>query len=755
MDEAMSLDSSLGEAVSGRGHPELNEEEEEEEEDGLYYIPERRPSLDLGPAPMDIDGRYFMEQALSPSQSYGSMTSEGGSTLPEDNDGFSTSLKLERADSFSSCYSIDSDDCEKKTPKIRSEDDVKDKTDHFQPIIKPNANRHPSMTLAFTFKIICDTLRKLSEGELRRFKWVLWSQYPQSFSTSPQSMDTLDVVDRLLDCYGLEGALDITKNVLTYMETRMVLNYLELSCKRYEVQYDLREHLREKFCQDISIGGEKMPFSDAYIEVPISSKANNGPNNEHEVLTIKKLNSHRNPHTKLFTKDILGHEDSDSRSHSLVLLYGVAGSGKSMLFKKFVIDWIEERSHKNAFFLFPIKCRELKKLRGSEFSLITLIKTLFPPMAKLEDGDLKFDREVTSLFILDGLDEYKANLDFVNITLVTDPKDKQPLDILLVNLLRGRVHFKSDAVVLSRPAVSFCNPLDVNFQVKELCRFGDPDKDEYFRRRFRDPDQAARVIEYVQSQKTVHIMCHLPLFCRVVADEWQRAFREPGVAAGGALPGGITRLYTQLLLVLLQQRWLTRAPERSPDQHAAFLMHLGQMALEMQERCGFKIHQVDRDDKEWNQEAVVNSGLCNKYGLSQAGLYMLDVLTFLHPTIQEYAAALYVYISFRRDGKNVFEKNFKDMVLSKLKGPKAADLYKSAVEKSLQHEDGRLDIFLRFLFGMANATNQQLLQPFCGSSAPIANFAKDATSLISKKSRDCQHPKRRDNLQRCLEELGA
>lgn len=47
--------SSLGEAVSGRGGQSVPEEDED---DGLYYIPQRRPSLDLGPGPMDTSHWY-------------------------------------------------------------------------------------------------------------------------------------------------------------------------------------------------------------------------------------------------------------------------------------------------------------------------------------------------------------------------------------------------------------------------------------------------------------------------------------------------------------------------------------------------------------------------------------------------------------------------------------------------------------------------------------------------------------------------
>lgn len=53
MMETVSGSSSPGDAVSGRG-PDIASVED----DGLYYIPERRPSLDLGPSPMDISQWY-------------------------------------------------------------------------------------------------------------------------------------------------------------------------------------------------------------------------------------------------------------------------------------------------------------------------------------------------------------------------------------------------------------------------------------------------------------------------------------------------------------------------------------------------------------------------------------------------------------------------------------------------------------------------------------------------------------------------
>lgn len=51
---SLSGSSSIGEAVSGRGQNVANDDDGED----LYYIPERRPSLDLGPNPMDVGEGY-------------------------------------------------------------------------------------------------------------------------------------------------------------------------------------------------------------------------------------------------------------------------------------------------------------------------------------------------------------------------------------------------------------------------------------------------------------------------------------------------------------------------------------------------------------------------------------------------------------------------------------------------------------------------------------------------------------------------
>ncbi|XP_074467755.1 NACHT, LRR and PYD domains-containing protein 6 [Sebastes fasciatus] len=743
--------SSAGDAVSGRGQSASNEDDE------LFYIPERRPSLDLGPSPMDTSHWHYVDQAYSPALSYGSMTSEDNSSNMEDEDGSSTRVQLDRADSYSSCYSLDSDDCEKMIPKLKSKDDtVSEPSDTPELIQDPNEIRHPSLTVAFTFKAISDTLGKLSNGDIQRFKMMLWKRYPQSFNTPPQGMDMVDLVDRLLECYSLEVSLQITKTLLEEIEQKKMIDYLQTLCIRNEVRHDLSETLKRTYgevCEESATPVEKRPFDDVFTDLYITSTCDNGPNIEHEVMTIAKLDSNREEVKPLSTKDILSTERLERSNLKLMLVVGVAGSGKSMAVRRLILDWIEKRSHQHVSFLFPLPFRELKQFEDSEISLLKIIQTLYPETKKLREADYRAD-DCKIMFIFDGLDEYNGKLDFQNTSLLGDQTDSTTLNVIVVNLLRARLLYRALFLVFTRPQVKRYVPWDTHYDEIDVCGFRDPEKDEYFKKRFKDPDQAARVIAYINSSKTLRIMCHLPLFCSLVADEYQQVFTEQGTRA--ELPRSITYMYTKLLLALIRQHRAIRAPPRSLDKERDFLMKLGKLAFTMLEQGQFKITKYDwKEVGISSEEAVINSGLCTQYITKPFVLSQEKVLSFIHPTMQEYLAALYVFLSFTNHGKNIFEQHLKDKFKGMFRAQKVMELYKSAMDRSLLCDDGKLDIFLRFLLGMALKTNLELLQPLCTSSVKWPTVVEDAAALIRKRIRENQYPGRNSNLQCCLEELGV
>nr|XP_043898008.1 protein NLRC3 isoform X2 [Solea senegalensis] len=696
---------------------------------------------------------FFMDRAQSPAQSYKSMTSDGFVEMYDDSES-PTRIQLARTDSYSSCYSWDSDDCEKRILKVKiKEETVSEHPDTPEEIQDSNEFKHPSVTVKFTFEAISNTLGKLSERALTKFKTMLCTRCPRSFHADVQYMDMVNLVDRLLECHSL-ASLNVTVTILEEIGEKKMAADIRNVCVRNEVRYDLSETLKREYgemCVNMDGREERRPFDDIYANLYISSTCDNGPNIEHEVMTIEKLDSNQEPGKPLSTEDIFTTKTIEWSSKKLMLMTGVAGSGKSMAVRRLILDWAKGQSHHDVSFIFPLSLKELKQFEGSTISLLEIIQTLYPEAKKLRNGDFRCE-DCKIMFILDGIDEYNEVLDFYNTTLLSDPTSPATLNIIVVNLLRGRLVHHGLLLVTSRPQVRSCIPWDTHYDEMEVRGFCDPYKDEYFNRRFKDPDQAAQVLAYINSVTTLRIMCHLPLFCSLIADEYDCVFRKQGTRT--ELPRSITYMYTKLMLELAQRR---RGPECSSDKKRDLLMNLGKMALEMLEQHKFKVAMYDWKNTEMEEEAVNNSGLCMEYLTKPLILFDEKMLSFIHPTVQEYMAALYAFLSFTNEGKNIFEEQLKGK--GKFRGifkvPKVTDLYKAAVDRSLSCADGKLDIFLRFLCGMACRTNLELLQPFLTSSAHQSSVVEDVAALIRKRMREKRFPGRNDNLQRCLAELGV
>ncbi|XP_037322874.2 NLR family CARD domain-containing protein 3 [Pungitius pungitius] len=742
--------SSLGSAVSGRGQSGLDEE------DMLYYIPERRPSLDLGPVSMDTSQWHYVDKAFSPAVSYRSMTSDEISISLNVEDGSPTRVELNRADSYSSCYSLDSDDCEKLVPKIKEPKEPKEdlddeRSDTSDTLPEPDLIRNPSLTVAFTFTAISKTLRKLSERDLKEFKMRLWKRYPQSFNTYSLSMDVVDLVDRLLECFSLDVSLHITKVLLEEIGQNKMINYLHTLCIRNEVRHDLSETLKVKYGQDIDnpMQGEKRPLDEVFTDLYITSTSDNGPNIEHEVMTIGKLNSITKKEKLLSTKDILSAERLECSHLKLLLLSGVPGSGKSTAVRRLILDWIEGKSHQHVSLLFPLMFRELKQFEDSSVSLMEILQTLYPETKKLREEDYRGE-DCKIMFIFDGLDEYSSTLDFHNSCPLTHFTESTSMNAIVVNLLRDKLFYQGLFLVTSRTQLKRSIPWDTHYDKIDVRGFLDPQKNEYFRKRFKDPAQAAQVIAYIDASRTLRIMCHLPLFCSLVGDEFQHIF----MTRGAQPPRSIAYMYTKLLSTLTRERRKLRASDLCPDKEREFFIKLGNLAFNMLEQGQFKITRYEWKDLGISaEEAVINSGLCTQYLTCPIVLHQENVISFIHPTMQEYMAALYVFLTFTNLGKNIFVRHVKDKVKGFFKVPTVMELYKSAVDRSLQHEDGKLDTMTRFLVGMGLETNLELLQPLCTGPVKWPTFAADAADLIRERIKGNVSQGRKNHLIRCLDEL--
>lgn len=729
------------------------EMDEEEEDEDLYYIPERRPSLDLGLRPEETGQLLYVERPPSPVLSYGSMRSEGiGSSIDlTKNNVKPTRINLERTGSFSSCYSVDSDDCEIRRLKEKPKDDAGD-DDSVLPELKEDPEiDQSSLTIKFVFKAICKVLQQLKPIALDAFRMMLWQRYPQSFSSSLQSMDIVDIVDRMLECYSLQVCLQVTKKVLQELEISRLPEFLDDLIIQNEVRSALCERLKKIYDVHEISEGDVRPLDSIFTELEIKSFIDNCPNIEHEVVTIQQ--PHIRKGEEVLMKNAFSADWNERTYEQLILLSGLAGSGKSMIVKKLIYDWSMQKSHENITLMFPLPIKELKQKFGDNaISFLDILHTLYPETKKLKIDHYK-RTDCSIMYVFDGLEEIAEEVDVHNALLVFDMEEPAKLSVLIANIFRGQLLRVGYCLMATRKLVDFYIPWDTHHLEYNITGFKEGMKDEYFKKRFRDKGQASRVIAYVKSSKTLHIMCHLPIFCVLVADMCQSIFKKQGPQA--ELPKGITYIYTKLFSDLFHHYYKDR---KAAVDKQKFIMSLGKCAFSMLEKGSYHLSSYNKDTEEPvdEVEAITYSGLCTQFYIKPLLFVDEKIFTFLHPTMQEYLASLYVFLTCVNEDKNIFEQP-KSKLSLKRKGHKKGltEMYKNALEKSLSCEDGKLDMFMRFLFGLSNTSNNKLIQQYAKpSSVKWASVAEEAGAIIRKKMAENQYPARNKNLELCLEELG-
>ncbi|KTF76812.1 hypothetical protein cypCar_00049935 [Cyprinus carpio] len=82
-----------------------------------------------------------------------------------------------------------------------------------------------------------------------------------------------------------------------------------------------------------------------------------------------------------------------------------------------------------------------------------------------------------------------------------------------------------------------------------------------------------------------------------------------------------------------------------------------------------------------------------------------------------------------------------------------SSLLKREVDKALQSENGRWDLFLRFLLGLSLESNQTLLQGLLRKTVSSSDINQETAAYIKQKIRKNRSPEKSINLFHCLNEL--
>ncbi|CAL8290668.1 unnamed protein product [Lota lota] len=591
------------------------------------------------------------------------------------------------------------------------------------------------------------------DKELKKLWRCLFPDFPQCSESQREEEEKVDGKNEEQRRRAIVGVVDITKLCLMEMNQEELADTLWGGSAAVECQNKVKSHLKKKFrClfEGIAKAGQPTGLNDFYTELFITERGSGEVNKEHEVRLIETAS--RKPakeETPIRCEDIFKPLPGQSQPIRTIMTTGVAGIGKTVLTHKFTLDWAEGKANHDIHFIFLFTFRELNLLKGKEFSLVELLHHFF--IETKEAGICRYDR-FQVVFILDGLDECRLPLDFHNNPIWTDVTKSTSVDVLLTNLIRGDLLPSAHIWITTRPAAANQIPAECVGMVTEVRGFTDPQKEEYFRKRFREETLASTIISHVKKSRSLHIMCHIPVFCWITAAVLEDFFKTSQTRE--EMPNTVTQMYSHFLRVQSIQgdRKYHGGAETDPhwsSESREIIVSLGKLAFNQLEKGNLIFYEADLAKCGIDiRAASVYSGVFTQIFKEECGLYQDKVFCFVHLSIQEFLAALYVFLSFIDTGVNLLSEkqptSRKDKLLL---------LYQSAVDKALQSENGHLDLFLRFLLGLSMETNQIVLLGLLKQTGSSSRTNQRTVCYIKKKIGGDLSPERSINLFHCLNEL--
>ncbi|XP_067296654.1 NACHT, LRR and PYD domains-containing protein 3-like isoform X1 [Pseudorasbora parva] len=510
-----------------------------------------------------------------------------------------------------------------------------------------------------------------------------------------------------------------------------------------------------------------------YTQLYIIEGESEGVNEEHEVLQMEKTARRQHSQdTLIYCNDIFkasaepGCEEKDQIKS--VLTKGIAGIGKTVSMQKFILDWAEEKANQDVDFMFVLPFRELNLIRDHPYSLHKLLLDFHP---ELQDLNSRIYEECKVMFIFDGLDENRITLMFSDAQKVSDVTETSSVGVLMSNLMKGDLLPSALIWITSRPAAANQIPSIYINRLTEILGFNESQKEEYFRKRIIDAHQAKRIISNIRRARSLHIMCHIPVFCWISSTVLQKLLEED---LSAEIPQTLTEMYIHFLLNQINmrnQKYEESDPEKLLQSNRELILKLAEVAFKQLMKGNVMFYEEDlRESGIEITDASVYSGICTEIFKEESVIHQSKVYSFIHLSVQEFLAAFYVFYCNLMKNKEPLElmgakykydnefdtdpnNDFLNVSASFLQHNHTQysnygyaeylsnedslyDLLTSTVDKALKSRNGELDLFLRFLLGISLESNQILLQDLLTHTENSSESIRRITKYIKKKIKD-------------------
>ncbi|XP_026128610.1 NACHT, LRR and PYD domains-containing protein 3-like isoform X5 [Carassius auratus] len=491
----------------------------------------------------------------------------------------------------------------------------------------------------------------------------------------------------------------------------------------------------ERLCEGLKLQENESLLNSIYTQLYIIEGEREGVNEEHEVLQMEK--TARTQHSQdapIYCNDIFkasaeaGSEEKEQIK--TVLTKGIAGIGKTVSVQKFILDWAEGKANQDVDFMFVLPFRELNLIRDHQYSLHRLLLDFHP---ELQDLDSQIYEECKVVFIFDGLDESRITLMFSDAQKVCDVTETSSVAVLMSKLMKGELLPSALIWITSRPAAANQIPSEYIHRLTEIQGFTEPQKEEYFRKRISDEHQASRIISHIRRARSLHIMCHIPVFCWISSTVLQKLLEED---LSAEIPQTLTEMYIHFLLIQInmrKQKYEERDPEKLLPSDREVIVKLAEVAFKQLMKGNVMFYEEDLIESSIDvTDASVYSGICTEIFKAESVIHQRKVYSFIHLSVQEFLAAFYLFYCYLTENK----KTLHEFSLNRSDEVSLYDLLTSAVDTALESENGRLDLFLRFLLGVSLESNQRLLQDLLTHTENSSETISRTTRYIKERIKD-------------------
>ncbi|KAG7521999.1 NACHT, LRR and PYD domains-containing protein 12-like [Solea senegalensis] len=549
-----------------------------------------------------------------------------------------------------------------------------------------------------------------------------------------------------------------------------------ISVQNVGLQEVLDEHkisLRRRFehvTEGTDARGSRTLLNRIFTELYITEGQSEEVNTQHEVMQLETTSKKKMVQdTPIKCCDIFKALPDQQGSIRVVLTNGVAGVGKTFSVQKFTLDWAQGLENQDVNLLIVLSFRELNLIRDQQHSLLTLLHVFYPTLEKVRAENLAVCKP---LFIFDGLDESRLSLDFSSRMLVSDVTHRSSVNVLLTNLIQGNLLPSALIWITSRPAAANQIPPTCVDRVTEVRGFTEDQKDEYFRKRSRTEDLSSRIISHIKTSRSLHIMCQIPVFCWISATVLEHMLTTE---QRGELPKTLTDLYSHFLLVQTKRKknkydkGCETSPQELMEADRDVLLKLGRLAFEHLQKGDIMFYQEDLERCGLSvTEASVYSGVCTEIFRRESVIFQKTVYCFVHLSVQEFLAAVYMFHSFINRKTEILQ-DFRQEDHDRKRfdyydddcdddeddgGYTSLDVFlKEAMKKSLQSENGHLDLFVRFLHGLCLESNQRLLGGLLGQTKNSPDIIQRVIKNLKKMNTEDISSDRSINIFHCLTEM--